>query len=307
MNIIFLYINAPPGRGVDFSQSRPRFLVPVEMSSSWQPPSLPLGDKLKSFTFHHSPPIKEPVILGVDEAGRGPVLGPMVYGVAYCPLSFKTRLAEVGFDDSKVLTAERREELLQQVCESTELAENVGWATTIMTAVDISAGMLKPGIPYNLNEQAHDTTMMLIQRVLDAGIEIAEIYVDTVGPPDKYQRKLAARFPGSKVTVAKKADSLYPIVSCASICAKVTRDYSLNSQLSECGSGYPSDPNTVRWLNQNMDKLFGWGPLVRYSWATAKDMLDKTGISVDWPEEVEGGALNTTKGLPKIGFEYFAV
>lgn len=273
--------------------------------ADWKPPSLPASDVLKTFTYHHSPPIKEPVVLGVDEAGRGPVLGPMVYGIAYCPISFKTRLANVGFDDSKVLTAERREELLQQVCTSPELQDNVGWATTIMTAVDISAGMLKPGMPYNLNEQAHDTTMDLIQKVLDAGIEVAEIYVDTVGPPDKYQRKLSARFPGPIITVAKKADSKYPIVSCASICAKVTRDFSLQAQVTNCGSGYPSDPNTVRWLNDNVDKLFGWGPLVRYSWATARDLLDKKGILVDWPEEAEHGNLNTSKGLPKIGLDHF--
>lgn len=49
-----------------------------------------------------------------------------------------------------------------------------------------------------------------------------QIYVDTVGPADKYEYKLSQRFPGIQVTVRPKADSLFPVVSAASICAKVS-------------------------------------------------------------------------------------
>ena len=48
-----------------------------------------------------------------------------------------------------------------------------------------------------------------------------QVYVDTVGDPKKYEAKLSHLFPGIKCVVRKKADSLYPIVSAASICAKV--------------------------------------------------------------------------------------
>lgn len=271
--------------------------------TTW-PPSLPQENLTKSHTHHEFAQgvIGEPCILGVDEAGRGPVLGPMVYAVAYCPISYKNALKEVGFADSKVISADFRESLLRRMGTDPELQEKLGWATTILTARDIAAGMLRPGMAYNLNDQAHDCTINLIQLVLNSGVQLAEIYVDTVGPPDKYQAKLSARFPGIKFVVTKKADSLYPIVSCASICAKVSRDISLKTQLENCGSGYPADPATVAWLRGNIDKLFGWGPLVRYSWSTARDMLDKA-LSVEW--QVNNSQAPQCEELPRIGLEWF--
>ena len=73
---------------------------PEVEGSGLNPPSLPslLIALSQSYTYHSPKPTAEgPYILGVDEAGRGPVLGPLVYGVAYCPVSYKKTLDATGF------------------------------------------------------------------------------------------------------------------------------------------------------------------------------------------------------------------
>ena len=234
----------------------------------------------------------------------------MVYGILYLPLEkHKSLLADTHhFNDSKVLTPEVRSALLRALStQKTDLYENCGWATRVMSARDISAGMLKAMGSYNLNAQAMDTTIDLIKEVFAKGVNIKEIYIDTIGSPAVYQKKLERIFPTTSITVAKKADSLYPCVSAASVCAKVTRDAALEvcyqtyagdgkSSAAGWGSGYPSDARTSTWLKNNADPLFGWGSECRFSWATAKDMLDiKTvGHKVDWPEPDEDQGMRMT-------------
>lgn len=268
----------------------------------WAPKSITsIEDKFafNSTTYHSAIPevIKnnpgEPIVLGVDEAGRGPVLGPMVYGISYCTEEYHSLLKlNYGFADSKTLKDSRRQELFELIDqEDHELYKNVGWATRTMTAKDISSGMLRSALDagaYNLNEQAHDTTIALISEVIKSGVNVRKIFVDTVGPPASYQAKLQRVFGNADVTVTKKADSIFPIVRTASVVAKVTRDLNLqyfNKHIDmvkghDLGSGYPSDPRTSRWLKENVDPVFGWHHgLVRFLWQTAKDALEKAGAA----------------------------
>lgn len=256
-------------------------------------------------------------VLGVDEAGRGPVLGPMVYGLFYLPISLSDSLLRGAyhFDDSKVLTAAARSNLMQKICTpNTDLYNQCGWAVEVMSARDISSNMLKPSGNYNLNAQAMDATISLIKGVYSRGVNIQEIYIDTIGNPDTYQKKLEKIFPTAKIKVAKKADSLYPCVSAASVCAKVTRDAALellyeefsketvarqSDEISETvnqswGSGYPSDSKCTAWLKKNMHPIFGWGNECRFSWGTAREMLDlkDLGVMVDWPVDDDGDDTN---------------
>jgi len=82
------------------------------------------------------------------------------------------------------------------------------------------------------------------------------------------QDKLSREFPGIKFTVCPKADSLFPIVSAASIAAKVYRDRSLEGHVdieglhtTEFGSGYPADPETKTWLEKHTNPVFGYDHL----------------------------------------------
>nr|POE53495.1 ribonuclease h2 subunit a [Quercus suber] len=327
----------------------------------------------ESYTYHSPIPktiaddMSIPCVLGVDEAGRGPVLGmrtfpylpfpssfpqylpplsgPMVYALHYLPLSqHRSLLAETyHFDDSKVLTPAFRSTLMARLCTPpSDLHAHTGWATRLLSARDISAAQLRPFAPYNLNAQAMDATISLIQDVLDSGVNVREIYIDTIGPPATYQRRLERIFPAQAITVAKKADSLYPCVSAASVCAKVTRDAALEvlwrgrerdrvqqqrkrkrteetgteaeqeeekqeqeeegkekekDGAMEWGSGYPSDARCSGWLKRNMDPVFGWGNECRYSWGTAKALLEEKGAPCEarWPEADDGDGSENMK------------
>ncbi|KAL4954170.1 ribonuclease H-like domain-containing protein [Aspergillus filifer] len=264
------------------------------------PPDLPQNTDSTAITEDY-------LVLGVDEAGRGPVLGPMVYSAFYLPSKLHHSLLakEYSFDDSKVLTAGVRANLMRILCtEGSPLFKSCGWATKLLSARDISSGMMRPAAgAYNLNAQAMDATIELIRGVVEERkMNVREVYIDTVGNPASYQKKLEMVFPSLRITVAKKADSLYPCVSAASVAAKVTRDVALEVCYEVFkerggggdgwGSGYPSDSKCVGWLRSSMDPVFGWGNECRFSWGTAKEMLElKGGDKVDWPVDEDDGQL----------------
>ncbi|KNC77138.1 hypothetical protein SARC_10397, partial [Sphaeroforma arctica JP610] len=223
----------------------------------------------------------EPCRLGIDEAGRGPVLGPMVYGTAFCPISKLDELRKMGFADSKVLKEEQRDALLEVIKDNNDI---IAWNARVLSPQDICGSSLRKD-KYNLNALSHDTAIALIRCALAKGANVTEIYVDTVGHAGKYQEKLEGLFPGKKIRVESKADAKYAVVSAASIVAKTLRDEEIrNFQFEESdmanvdrnfGSGYPGDPTTKAWLRNNMDPIFGFPGLVRFSWSTVTKLLDE--------------------------------
>uniref|UniRef100_A0AAY4BYE4 Ribonuclease n=1 Tax=Denticeps clupeoides TaxID=299321 RepID=A0AAY4BYE4_9TELE len=222
----------------------------------------------------------EDCCLGIDEAGRGPVLGPMVYGICFCPVSRKEQLKELKVADSKTLREDQRESLFLKLDEAKNF---VGWALQILSPNTISTSMLQR-TKYNLNALSHDAAIGLVQYALDSGVQLKEVFVDTVGPAAKYQETLSKRFPGVEVTVRPKADSLFPIVSAASICAKTwTRTTALDTRTV---SFYPK---TKSWLLRHLDPVFGYPQFVRFSWSTAQTLLESKAVPVHWDDDEEDG------------------
>lgn len=231
----------------------------------------------------------EPCVLGIDEAGRGPVLGPMVYGTAYWPISKADFFQEMGLDDSKALTEAQREELFEKYNNENAIS---GWNLVCISPVTISKSMLaKDNQRESLNELSHNAAIHLIRTALARGVRVAEVYVDTVGPPEKYEAKLQALFKDIKITVSKKADSLFKCVSAASICAKVARDLAIRTwkwregtEYDNIGSGYPGDQTSIKFLRSASDPLFGFPSITRFSWSTV-DNLSKEHVKVQWTLE----------------------
>ncbi len=266
------------------------------------------GDYLPTFSGR-------PVQLGIDEAGRGPVVGPMVYGCCYSPIEDSELIAKAGFADSKQLTEEKRERLWSLIEKQTL---PIGYIVNNLSAESLSGQMLGR-VGHNLNAISYDAAIHMIRKVMNAGAKIEEVYVDTVGDPVKYQNRLKMLFPSiPTIVVCPKADSIYAIVSAASICAKVNRDFavkSIGSIMKECervqsiatgtvlGSGYPSDERTKDWLRATIDEVFLFPSIVRFSWDTVNQLAEGRSVKFDFHEETEdpgqGSLLKMMK--PKAG------
>ncbi|XP_059863907.1 ribonuclease H2 subunit A isoform X2 [Delphinus delphis] len=247
---------------------------------------------------------KEPCVLGVDEAGRGPVLGPMVYAICYCPLSRLADLEALKVADSKTLSESERHRLFAKMEEDGDF---VGWALDVLSPNLISTSMLGR-VKYNLNSLSHDTATGLMQYALDQGVKVAQtdkepalgfmtkseemdgqlVFVDTVGPPETYQERLQQRFPGVEVTVKAKADALYPVVARDQAVKNWKFVEKLQDLDTDYGSGYPNDPKTKAWLREHVDPVFGFPQFVRFSWRTAQSILEKEAEDVTWEDSQTG-------------------
>ena len=187
-------------------------------------------------------------ILGIDEAGRGSVLGPMVIAGVVVPEKMEKVLGRMGVKDSKRLTANRRTIL------SRKLKKMFEYDIIIISAREIDE-MRADGI--NLNEIEKNAMEELILR-----LKPEKAIVDAVDvKAERFQENLK-KDTGFDVIAEHKADDTYIQVSAASIIAKAERDAQIAEINKEfiksggIGSGYPSDPTTKKFLtNYTYDEM----------------------------------------------------
>lgn len=160
----------------------------------------------------------------------------------------------------------------------------------ILSPEQISDDMLSEH-KISLNVISENSAFELVKRFLDKGYKIKNVYVDTVGMPEIYKKKFQQRFVGTDINfrVEKKADSLFKVVSAASIVAKVNRDRIVEEWKfkegieipKDYGSGYPGDAKTVEWLKNNCDRVFQLPTIARFSWKTCETLAEKLCCKVD--------------------------
>lgn len=209
------------------------------------------------------------MIVGIDEAGRGPVCGPLVYGIAWMPAKvYQTGiLTKLGVNDSKVLSADAREHIYNQLQDLPK--ENFGCNTAVISADQISRAMLAPH-KTSLNILSFEAARSILYQVFTS-YAIEHVYIDLVSPEAQYAAYIRELMPNISLTICAKADAKYPITGAASIVAKVTRDRYIKSQW---GSGYPSDPKTKEYLDGACHYIYGFPNHIRHSWETVKRIYD---------------------------------
>jgi len=195
---------------------------------------------------------------GIDEAGKGCVIGPLVVAGVAC--ESEDYLKSIGVKDSKKLTQKKREELAEKIRRVARIE-----------VIRIPADKLNEMMEYKtINEILKESYLEIIKRLKP---EIA-----LVDSPDVRPERLTSQLremTGLEVFAEHKADEKYPIVSSASIIAKVERDKEveiLKRKYGDFGSGYASDPKTIAYLKQ----LKEIPPFVRRKWKTVKRLSQKS-------------------------------
>lgn len=211
-------------------------------------------------------------IAGMDEAGRGPAIGPIVFGIVLVTKEQEKLLREKGIKDSKALTPQKREKYAQ------EIRNIVSFRDTLQLSAQQIDTKRKEGT--NLNQIEVMAFRELLKPYAD---KVHELQLDAA---DVNERRFGTKFEDmikGKIISKHKGDSIFISVGAASILAKVERDKiiaKLQSEMNEFdpslpsfGSGYPTDSKP--FLRAYVSKYKKLPSIARHSWKTSSKILDE--------------------------------
>ncbi len=220
------------------------------------------------------------ILCGVDEAGRGPVIGPLVVAGVKVDHSDLERLENLKLKDSKLCTPKRRDRL------AGELNKFCKIHTEILPAEEI-------------DRLRQEKTLNVIEAELFAKVianlkPVNGVIVDAADANETtFKNYILDNLNFKPEIISKhKADSTYIIVSAASIIAKTTRDaevLKIQDEIGEkIGSGYPADETTRDFLINWIKKHNNIPPHTRSSWKTVKRILRDNNLKLTTLDEFEG-------------------
>ncbi len=209
-------------------------------------------------------------IVGVDDAGRGAVVGPLVIAGVLIEDEDLLSLTDMGVKDSKSLSPDKREYLAGKI---KKLA--VEWHVVNLSPKEIDQ-VVKIGRKLHKLNRLEAQTMAKVIEALEPDVA----YVDASDVlADRFGRHIAEELTFKVQIVSEhKADQKYPIVSAASIIAKVERDKAvsmLQQKYGNLGCGYPTDPKTLEFLEKWIKEFGSYPDFVRKSWKPAKRLKNE--------------------------------
>ncbi|HJJ95547.1 MAG TPA: ribonuclease HII [Methanocorpusculum sp.] len=203
------------------------------------------------------------LLCGIDEAGKGPVIGPMVTAGVLIN-DEEESFVNLSIKDSKKLTPKKREELF------TEITSRFRYYTCIRTPQEIDT---RKGTMNEFTVSCHAEVLRTLQPDL-VYLDACDVNAERFGINVVSESNVLCQ-----VISEHKADAKFTIVGAASIVAKVTRDHlidEIKTEFGNVGSGYPSDPVTIAFLTSYIEENGKAPSCARTSWQTVKDLLSKT-------------------------------
>ncbi len=202
-------------------------------------------------------------VCGVDDAGRGSMLGPLVIAGISLNKTKLRKLSSLGVKDSKKLSPKSREELYKKII---SLVDDYYVMRIFPKSIDASV------VKHNLNHLEAKYMAKVISK-LDPDTS----YVDSCDVnPQRFGKEISILSNNKKIKSYHHADSKFVIVSAASIIAKVSRDRSISRlrKNHNIGSGYPSDSKTVQFVTSYYKKHKTIPTFVRKSWKPTQKILN---------------------------------